>query len=75
MASGCARGGSGWILGKNSSPKSGDALEWGAQGRVGSPSLGVLQSHGDVALRDVISGHGGVGWVGLGDLGALLQPE
>ena len=23
---------------------------------------GVFQSHGDVALRDVGSGHGGVGW-------------
>ena len=28
----------------------------------GSPSLGVSQSCGDVALRDVGSGHGGVGW-------------
>ena len=31
---------------------------------VGSPSLGVFQNRGDVALRDVGSGHG----VGLGDL-------
>ena len=29
---------------------------------VGSPSLEVFQNHGDVALRDVGSGHGGVGW-------------
>ena len=29
---------------------------------VGSPSLEVLQNHGDVALRDVVNGHGGVGW-------------
>ena len=32
------------------------AREWG------SSSLGVSQSCGDVALRDVGSGHGGVGW-------------
>ena len=24
--------------------------------------LQVFKSHGDVALRDVVSGHGGVGW-------------
>ena len=29
---------------------------------VGSPSLEVLQNRGDVALRDVGSGHSGVGW-------------
>ena len=29
---------------------------------VGSPSLEVFQNCGDVALRDVGSGHGGVGW-------------
>ena len=29
---------------------------------VGSPSLEVFKDHGDVALRDVGSGHGGVGW-------------
>ena len=28
---------------------------------VGSPSLKVFQNHGDVALRDVVSGHGGDG--------------
>jgi len=33
-----------------------------AQGVVGSPSLKVFQSHGDVALKDVGSGYGGVGW-------------
>ena len=27
-----------------------------------SPSLKVLKNHGDVALGDVVSGHGGVGW-------------
>ena len=29
---------------------------------VGSPSLEVFQNHEAVALRDVDSGHGGVGW-------------
>ena len=35
-----------------------------AQGVGGSPSLGVLQSRGDVALRDVGSGQrwGGLDW-------------
>ena len=28
--------------------------------------LQVFKSHGDVALRDVVSGHGGVGWVWTG---------
>ena len=32
---------------------------------LGSPSVGVFQSRGDVALRDVGSGRGGVG-LGLG---------
>ena len=32
---------------------------------VGSPSLEVFQSHGDEALRDVVTGHGG-GGLGLG---------
>lgn len=36
---------------------------------VESPSLDVFKSHGDVALMDVVSGHGGGGMVvGLGDL-------
>ena len=29
---------------------------------VESLSLGVFKNHVDVALRDVVSGHGGVGW-------------
>ena len=29
---------------------------------VESPSLEVFQKCGDVALRDVVSGHGGMGW-------------
>ena len=28
---------------------------------VGSPSLGVLRNHVDMALRDVVCGHGGGG--------------
>ena len=42
---------------------------------VESPSLEVFKNHVDVALRDVVSGHGGVGLVvGLGDLSDLFQP-
>ena len=40
--------------------KSGAAVAQSAQGVVGSPSLEVFRSRGDVALMDV-SGHGGVG--------------
>ena len=50
----------------------GVVMQWhSCPGVVGSPSLGVFQSHGDVALRDVGSGHGGVVGVGFGDLGDL----
>jgi len=42
---------------------------------MGSPSLEVFQNHGDVALRDMVSGHGRGGSVmGLGDLSGLFQP-
>ena len=42
---------------------------------VESPSLEVLKSRVDVALRDVGSGRGGGGpMVGLGDLSGLFQP-
>lgn len=41
---------------------------------MGSPSLEVLQNHVDVALGDVISGHGGGTLVvGLDGLRALFQ--
>jgi len=33
-----------------------------AQGVVESPSLEVVKNCRDVALRDVVSGHGGMGW-------------
>ena len=40
-----------------------------------SPSLEVFKECGDVALRDVVSGHGGDGlMVGLDDLSGLFQP-
>ena len=39
---------------------------------VAPPSLGVLKNHGDVALRDMISEHGGDGLeVGLDELKGL----
>jgi len=42
--------------------KSSDAVAQLPRKVVESPSLGVFQSRGDVALRDVVSGHGRVGW-------------
>ena len=40
---------------------------------VQSPPLEVFQNRVDVALRDVVSGHGGGGlMVGLGDLSGLF---
>ena len=42
---------------------------------VGLLSLEVFQNHGDVALRDVVSGHTGGGLnVVLADLSGLFQP-
>ena len=42
---------------------------------VQSSFLEVFQNRVDVALRDVVSGHGGGGLlVGLGDLRGLFQP-
>ena len=42
---------------------------------VQSPSLEVSQNRVDVALKDVVSGHGGGGLeVGLDDLRGLFQP-
>jgi len=39
------------------------------------PSLEVFQNHGDLALRDMVCGHGGVGlMVELGDISGLLLP-
>ena len=42
---------------------------------VESPSLGVFRNHGHVALRDVVSGHGGDGLAaGHDNLSGLFQP-
>ena len=42
---------------------------------VKSLVLEMFNNHGDVALRDTVSGHGGdVLVVGLGDLRGLFQP-
>jgi len=45
---------------------------------VGSPSLEVFKDHGDVALRNVVSGHGGVGqaqaWGSKRPLPTLMIP-
>ena len=42
---------------------------------VESPFLEVFKNHGDVALRDMVSGSGGGELtVGLGDLSGLFQP-
>ena len=60
-ALGCARVGSGWILGKSSS-QCGQALAQLPREMVGSLSLEVLKNHGDVVQKGVISGYGGVGW-------------
>ena len=57
-------------LGVLTVPHAGTAHGAAAQPRAGELStLGVLQNRGDVALRDVGSGHG----VGLGALGGLFQ--
>ena len=42
---------------------------------VESPSLEGLKKQGGMALRDVVSGHGGVGLtVGLDELRGVFQP-
>jgi len=40
---------------------------------VGSPSMEVFKNHGDVALREVVRGHGGMIGVGVDDLIGLFQ--
>jgi len=55
MALSCTGGGAGWIAGKTPSPKE-RSLAQLPGGVVGSPSLEVLRSPADVALRDVVSG-------------------
>ena len=54
IALGCARGGSGWILGKNYSQKSGEALAQAAQGGGGVTIPGGVQE----TCRCGTKGHG-----------------
>ena len=63
------------LLGKVSPEKEWCCSGTAAQGMVGSPSLEVFQSHGDVAVRDVVMGVGGRVGVGLGGLSGLFQPN
>ena len=70
MASGCGRGGSGWIL-RISSLKEQWCGGTAAQGGGGwSLSLGLFQNHGDVALRDM----GSIGGRWMAGLGGLKSP-
>ena len=46
MASSCARGGSSWMLGKNSSQKRGEVLEQAAQGGGGVTAPAGVQKKG-----------------------------
>ena len=62
MALRCAKGGSSWLLGKIYSPKEWCCSGTAAQGGGAVPILEVFRCRRDVALRDVVSGHGGVGW-------------
>ena len=65
-------GGPGWILGKISLRKSGQALEQAAQGGGGVTIPGGVQEKGRETLSDVISGDGLM--VDLDDLCGLFQP-
>ena len=73
-ASSCAREAQVGYWEKFPLQKSREALAQTAQGGGESPSPEVF-NHGDVALRDVVSGHGG--WVGVGlvDLSGHFQPQ
>ena len=69
MVLSCARGGSGCISGKIASPRV--VMPWNRLSRevVKSLSLKVFKKHIEVALKDMVSGHGGDElMVGLDDL-------
>ena len=51
----------GECFGVRSCDESSDAVAQLPMEVVGSPSLEVLKNHGDMALRNVVSGHGGGG--------------
>jgi len=75
MALSCTRAGSGWVLGntclKVVSTGAGCPGRWGE-----SPSLEAFKNRVFVALRDMVSGHGGDGlMVGSDDLRGLIQPN
>ena len=50
-----------WGEGEEHPAKRAGVIGTAAQGAVGSPSPEVLKSNRDVALRDVVSGHNGMG--------------
>jgi len=56
-----ARGRSGWALGKKELLRSSAAVAQLLREGVDSLSLEAFKNHVDVALRDVVSGHGGGG--------------
>jgi len=78
MASSCARGDSGWMLGNTTSQVvfSDQVVEWAAQGGDGDTNPGGVQG----MFRHCVEEHGlmrtvGDGWtVGLDDLVGLFQP-
>jgi len=76
MASGCIRGGSGWILGKISSLKEQSGVGPGCPGQWGSPHpWRGSKTMWMWPLGTGFSRDGGVGvTVGLDDLRGLLQP-
>ena len=75
MALSCTRIGSSWILGKDGSQKG--VMHWNRLPRevVESPSPEMFKKYSKVALRDMISGHEGDGFMaGLGAIRGLFLP-